>query len=359
MTRREILLGGPVFALRQGKLDDAVRLIGAQTASGQVAAATLFVQSGSTVFQRAFGKAPNSDAVFLLASITKPMTVTGLMILIDRGQVSLSDPVHKFIPEFRGEGRERVLVRHLLTHTSGLPDMLPENETLRKRHAPLSDFVAGTCRTPLLFAPGSELRYQSMGILLAAEIAVRVTKQALPEFLREHVYQPLGMRNTSLGLGGRAISQTMLSQVDEVTDWDWNSPYWRNLASPWGGAHSTVNDVARFLQYFAHPDNRVLKPETASSMIKNQTPGLKRRWGFGWMVNDGKFGKGCSPATFGHSGSTGTLCWLDPKTQLSFVLLTTKPAVHSNKTLLSPVSDLVSRYASPARQLDTASEVRR
>lgn len=328
------------LALQRGRLEDAVRLLDKHTTSGDVAAASLYVKRGSEVFQRAFGKAPDQQAVFLLASITKPMTVAGLMILVDRGEVRLTDPVQRFIPEFKGGGRERVIVRHLLTHTSGLPDMLPENVELRKRHAPLAEFVARTCTTPLLFAPGAEVRYQSMGILLASEIAARVTRQAFPAFLKQHVFGPLDMGRTSLGLGGRAIGQTMLSQVDEVNDWDWNSPYWRNLAAPWGGAHADTGDVARFLQYFVRPDDRVLKPATAKSMVTLQTAGLKEHWGLGWSLRGQRFGKACSAATYGHSGSTGTLCWLDPKQDLTFVLLTTKPAAHSSKTVIQPVSDL-------------------
>jgi CubicO group peptidase (beta-lactamase class C family) len=342
MTRRTLLAQSALFALKQGHFDEAVDLIHSQATSGQVRAATLFVRHGSSTFERSFGAATTADAIFLLASITKPMTATALMLLADRGELSLSDPVQRFIPEFRNDGRERVLIRHLLTHTSGLPDMLPEDQDLRKRHAPLSDFGAATCRTPLLFAPGTELRYQSMGILLAAEIAAGITKQPFLAFVREHVFQPLGMGESSLGLGGRTISQTMQCQVKEPSDWDWNSTYWRNLAAPWGGAHSNVRNVAQFLEYFAHPDQRVLKPETAKSMIANQTAGLSRPWGLGWMLNDGQFGKGCSSETFGHSGSTGTLCWLDPDKDLTFVLLTTKPAAESAKTLLYPVSESVS-----------------
>jgi CubicO group peptidase (beta-lactamase class C family) len=337
-----MLAQSALFALRDGGLNKCIEMIGEQTSSGQVSAATISVRHKGRVLQRAFGKATTVDAVFLIASITKPMTATALMILVDRREVSLSDPVQRFIPEFRGEGRELVLVKHLLTHTSGLPDMLPEDQDLRKAHAPLAEFVERTCRTPLLFKPGSEVRYQSMGFLLAADIASRVTKESFPSFLNHHVFVPLAMRDTSLGLGGRAISQTMQCQVVHPSDWDWNSSYWRNLGAPWGGAHSTVSDLARFLEYFTHPGQRILKSETAAAMIANQTEGLNKRWGFGWMLNNGQFGDGCSNATFGHSGSTGTLCWLDPKKDLSFVLLTTKPAAESNKTLLYPVSERVS-----------------
>ena len=117
------------------------------------------------------------------------MTATAVMKLTERGDVSLSDPVQKFIPQFSGGDRGLVTVRHLLTHTSGLPDMLPENDDLRRRHAPLSAFVAGTCKTPLLYKPGTECRYQSMGILLAAEIVERITKTPLRNFLRDQVFR--------------------------------------------------------------------------------------------------------------------------------------------------------------------------
>ena len=342
MNRREMLMSGVAFAIRAGKVKEAVALLEAQAASGFIRAATLDVRSENVVLRKAFGKAPGPDSVFLLASISKPMTVTAVMTCVDRKEIVLDAPVQRYVPEFRGEGRELVLVRHLLTHTSGLPDMLPENDELRKHHAPLSDFVKGTCRTPLLFRPGTEVRYQSMGILLAAEIVQRVTKQSLPEYLTRHVFQPLEMQQTSLGLGGRSLSQVMLNQVAPATDWDWNSPYWRNLASPWGGVHSTGADVTKFLRCFVARENKILRPESAAAMTSLQTAGLNGRYGYGWSLDAEKLGAGCSTGTFGHSGSTGTLCWMDGKRGISFVLLTSKPAEQSNRTVLRPVSDLVS-----------------
>jgi beta-lactamase class C len=345
MTRRDLLSSSFVFALRKGATEEAARLIETRVTSGEVAAAVLHVRNGGNTFERAFGKAPSPEAVFLIASITKPMTVTAVMLMADRRELKLTDPVQKYIPEFKGGGREAVVIRHLLTHTSGLPDMLPENEELRKRHASLKEFVAATCRTPLLFKPGTEVRYQSMGILLAAEIVSRISGKPIADFLKTEVFEPLAMRSTSLGLGGRTIPQTMLSQVPQTSDWHWNSPYWRNLGAPWGGAHSTVGDISRFLHYFDEHRPGVLKRETAASMIVNQNPGLNRAWGYGWMVGSTGLGAGCSQSTFGHSGSTGTLCWLDRQKGTTFVLLTTRPADVSTALLIRPVSDLISQAA--------------
>jgi CubicO group peptidase (beta-lactamase class C family) len=89
----------------------------------------------------------------------------------------------------------------------------------------------------------------------------------------------------------------------------------------------------------------VLKAQTAAAMITNQNTGLNLPWGLGWMTGGGRMAKGSSARTFGHSGSTGTLAWLDPEKDLSLVLLTTKPAAVSQKTLLGPVSETVASAA--------------
>jgi CubicO group peptidase (beta-lactamase class C family) len=154
------------------------------------------------------------------------------------------------------------------------------------------------------------------------------------------------MRDTTLGLGGRSIASLAQCQVPEVTNWDWNSQYWRDLGAPWGGAHASTADVARFLGYFLAPkDGGPLRVETARQMITNQNAGLNKPWGLGFMLDPGTFGKGCSPRTFGHYGSTGTVAWADPDKDLTCVLLTTKPADQSRAGLLGPVSDKVSEAA--------------
>ncbi|MBY0375186.1 MAG: beta-lactamase family protein, partial [Bryobacteraceae bacterium] len=176
MFRREFL-SSLLWAIRRERIDETDRIIRGEVARG-VESVALHVEQGGEVIARGYGKA-KADSVFLLASITKPMTAMAVMMLRDQGRLKLSDPVQKYLPEFRGGERGRVEIRHLLTHTSGLPDMLPENEALRKRHAPLREFVAGAMRTPLLFAPGERMQYQSTGILLAAEIVERLTRRGL------------------------------------------------------------------------------------------------------------------------------------------------------------------------------------
>ena len=176
------------------------------------AAAILVARRGKVVLHRGFGRlspAPGApavqpDSVFLLASITKPVTVSALMLLVERGQVALCHPVSDYLPEFKGGERDKVLVRDLLRHTSGLPDMLPENIDLRRAHAPLSEFVRHTLTTPLLFPPGSQFRYQSTGILLAAEIVERLTGVRVARFRKEGDLFPLGHEGQFTRFGRKA-----------------------------------------------------------------------------------------------------------------------------------------------------------
>ena len=345
MNRRTFLLGSASLALgvretwAAGGTDDAAKLVQSQVDAKELSGAVLHLRQGQHVTERAFGLA-KAESVFYLASITKPMTATAAMILADRGKLSLEDQVQKYLPEFTGADREKVLVRHLLTHTSGLPDMLPENEALRQRHAPLKEFVAIACRTPLLFAPGTRTAYQSSGILLAGEIVERVSGKSLADFLKSEIFEPLGMKSSSVGLGGRKLEDTMQLQRDAATDWAQNSPYWRNLGAPWGSVHATAADVGRFVDYFVKPEPAILKPATAAAMITDQNKGVSRPWGIGWSLGSG-FGKNASARTYGHSGSSGVLVWLDPEKDFHCVLLTTLPASFSQRTLLQPVADLL------------------
>lgn len=334
------------------RMQTAARIIQQQVDAGMLESAVLHVRQGKDTFQQAFGKAGNADAIFLLASITKTMTAAGVLVLSDRGELRLADPVVKFIPEFNEGERKQITIEQLLTHTSGLPDQLENNTELRSRHAPLAEFVQGAIRAPLLFNPGTKYHYQSMGILLAAEIVERITKTSLPDFLAKEVFAPLGMKHSALGLGSFKLADTIRCQTEhaapesgagdpQATSWDWNSPYWRNLAAPWGGAHGSAADVACFLDSFMHPSGQVLRKETTRLMLQSHTPGLAARRGIGFALGPEGFGKNCSQQSFGHSGSTGTLAWADPATDTTCVILTSLPSRLSAQTILHPVSDVV------------------
>src|SRR5262245_15344642 len=127
----------------RAKLDLATSVMDGWIADGRVQGASILVSQGSRQFARNFGAAKGTEPVFLLASITKPMTAAAVMSLVDAGQLSLDDKAVKFFPGFTGEGRETITIRNLLTHTGGLPDMLANDEDLREHHASLADYREG------------------------------------------------------------------------------------------------------------------------------------------------------------------------------------------------------------------------
>ena len=333
------------------RLAHASALLAAEVAAGRVCAASILVARHGRVVLRA-GHGAQADAVYLLASISKPVNALALMLLVERGRVSLDDPVGFYLPEFTGAERAQVRVRDLLTHTSGLPDMVPQNLELRRAHAPLDAFVQAVCSTPLLYPPRTGFGYQSMGTLLAGEIVQRVSGQALRDFHQREIFDVLGMKDSSLGLGGRQIADTLWCQCENNPDMERFGPntwYWRDMGHPWGGMHSTVTDLAQLLQAFLNggqlAGRRLLGRATVARMTSDHNSHLGTPWGLGWGLANSPVWVYCgelvSPRTFGHSGATGTVAWADPDSQLLAVILTTRPTAHDDGRLLRTVSNAV------------------
>ena len=328
----------PLFAaLRGERWDDAAKVLERAVAAKQVHAAVLHVVQNDESFTRHFGNAVSDDGMFLLGSISKPINVTAVMTLFDQGKFQLRDRVKKFLPAFMGDGRDEVTIRHLLTHVSGLPDQLANNNELRKQHAPLTDFAQQAMRARLASAPGARYQYSSMGILLASRIAELVSGSNILTLVDRKVFQPLGMKHSAQGLGKFKLEEMVACQMEgaapesgsgdpQAKEWDWNSPYWRKLGAPWGGTHASAPDVATFLGEFMGTRGKVIKPETARLMIKNHNPEGFTPRGLGFAVGKEAGSPGCSERTFGHTGSTGTLCWADPASETICVVLTSLPA---------------------------------
>jgi CubicO group peptidase (beta-lactamase class C family) len=325
-----------VAAPRREQWDDAVEVLERATTEKKIDAAVLHVVHKGESFTRHFGKADSDNAMFLLGSISKPINVTAVMTLFDQGKFKLDDRVKKFLPAFKGDGREDVTIRHLLTHVSGLPDQLANNNELRKQHAPLTEFAAQAMRTRLGFAPGTKYSYSSMGIMLAARIAELISGSDILTLVDRTVFQPLGMKHSAQGLGKFKLEEMVSCQMEgaapesgagdpKAKEWDWNSPYWRKLGAPWGGTHASAPDIGKFLGEFMGANGKVVKPETARLMIRNHNPEGFTPRGLGFGVGKSSGSPGCSERTFGHTGSTGTLCWADPASETICVVLTSLP----------------------------------
>ncbi len=314
--------------------------------------AILVGRRGKVVKPRFFGRQgaePDAepireDGMFLLASISKPLTYLGALKLVERGKLNLSDPVARYIPDFAAHHKDETLVQHLFTHTSGLPDMLPDNNQLRRQQAPLERFIQGAIRdTVPLFPPGTQYSYQSMGTLVVAELIQRISGMTIHEYLKKELFDPLGLQ--SIGLGSRGLDRARLVRVQtpagrDSMQWGWNSRYWQELGAPWGGVFSSPMDLAVLSQLMinggTHDGVRILSPSMVEMATTNRLddypdlPESTRRtlpWGLGWQMNHpgtaGSWSDLLDRQVFGHTGATGTMLWIDRDRDGFCMLLTT------------------------------------
>jgi len=335
--------------LSSSGLDQAFRLLETAVESGFIPGlATAIYRSGKLVRVGAAGsRVPGEagpsvgrDTIFLIASLSKPIVCAGALLLLQEGAFSLDQPLCSVIPEFTGGGKEDILIRHVLTHTSGLCDQLPDSPALRRRQAPLEDFTRAVCQSMLRFPPGTGVSYQSMGILMIGTLVERITGMRLRDYLRERLFDPLGMRTTTLGMPASGMERAALSlpapfspDSNDVGD-DWNTSYWRALGAPWGGIHSTVEDLGLFLMHMLGQREGPLSASLRAAMTMDHVaymPGIPpaermaNRWGLGWRLDRSYFGDLLSSRTFGHAGATGAVYWADPFSGLACVLLTNQP----------------------------------
>lgn len=314
------------------------------------AAAMLVARKGLIVSHNAYGPltpeegAPPlaTDSLFPLASLTKPLTATCILILVEDGKLDLFDPVSRFIPEFAGEGKEAVNLHHLLTHTSGLrPDdvrdhtvkqeeagvTVPEPEATAHPH--LHKHLLLGCGTPLWKPPGTEMRYLDYGYGLLGEIVRRVSGQSLQQFAEERIFAPLGMNDTFYTVPDAWFHRAVRRSEHLIGGKWFGMPDALRYPSPSGGAYSTVRDMAVFGQMFMnggrYGDARILSPITVREMTKNQIPGVpatsngltfrEGSWGYGWNVRSMKQDdSGClrSERAFDHGGAGGVRLLIEP-----------------------------------------------
>jgi len=322
----------------------------------------LVARRGTIVFHEVSGKlTPEPDspptplnAIFPLASVTKLFTATSLMCLVEDGRVGLNRPVQEYIPEFTGKGKDKVLVRHLLTHTSGLREEEIEKFASEQRGRlsvppceptlhPLShENYCLRYGAPLWKPPATEMSYADFNFDLAGEIVRRVSGVALDGFAKSRIFQPLGMVDTSYCMVDVPVRRRIPRrrappdpnlppdpQFEEVwTARETERVYWGS-----GGAFSTVMDMARFEQMFlnggVYGSTRVLSPAAVAEMTRNQIPGISASfldeyfpeagWGLGWSVHVNKAGLAgslYSPSSFEHGGAGGIWVWVDPALEI-------------------------------------------
>ena len=315
---------------------------------------------GVIVLQESFGvlgpgpDSPRLDrrALFGIASITKAITATLVMQLVEDGLLGLNRPAKDYLPELSGDGTDEILVHHLLTHTTGYPfhpgpEWLKHEATKRTagieappcpagQHPFLHELLSLFWDAPRVAAVGEVMVYSNHNYLLLGEIVRRLSGHAIEEQARQRIFDPLGMDDSYYAVpeseAPRVVQRapgTLCGPAHRLT-LDIGSREWQERPHTGGGMFSTPLDLAIFGQMFLnrgrYGDARILSPAAVAAMTRDQIPGLGARlllkvvdrasWGYGWqIVSPTKwkyFDGSLQPlGTFGHQGAGGSSLWVD------------------------------------------------
>jgi len=309
-------------AIRAGQIPGAVVLIGNQ---------------GEVVYRRAFGyqlikpkKLPMTpNTIFDVASLTKVIATTpAVMQLVEEGKLDLEDPICKHWPEFKINGKERITVRDVLTHYSGLRPTLSLKPAWSGYETALQKIVEEKPISP----PGKQFAYSDINFVILGELIQRISGKALEVYCRDHIFRPLGMKETcfqpSRDLRKR-IAPTEGGRIGEVHD-----PIASRMGGTAGhaGLFSTADDLSIFAQMLLDggrtQNGQILSPLMVEKMTMPQSPPGKMPWkGLGWDI-DSPFGSNrnelLSAGSYGHKGFTGTGIWIDPVSKTYIIILTNR-----------------------------------
>lgn len=275
---------------------------------------------------------PDARTLWDMASLTKVVALTSSMMqLVETGRVSLDAPVQRYLPDWNGAGKERVTIRHLLTHSAGLPAWRP----VYKEATDADGAMRLVYDTPLDTAPGVRMVYSDLGAILLGEIVRRVSGQRVDAYAAEHVFAPLGMNDTKFLPPSADRPRIAPTEVDpwrqrhlrgEVHD---ENAFALGGVSAHAGLFSTAADLTRFARAYlnggALDGRRVFRPETIRLFTTVQDSTFSNR-ALGWETPTGtnSAGRLMKRPAFGHTGFTGTSVWIDPSRDLFVILLTNR-----------------------------------
>lgn len=291
-------------------------------------------------------------SLFFLASVTKPIVATAIVQLVDEGRLDLHRPVGERLPAFRGGRRDRVTPWHILTHTSGIPDL--DLEQLRRGRPSYRTLLARVVASEPTFEPGTRYAYASDGFYLLAELLRAHTGMGFQDALRTRVLAPLGMDDTRFDVRralGRVVDVHGIARADPIT----RRVITRFLAAatlPGGGLFGTAEDLLRFgrallpLGVVPADAPRVVSEQAIGLMTREHTAGIletledgttrEPHYALGWHKPhpgpDGSVTLAGVPvptggAAFTHGGISGTRLWVDPERSLVVVVLSNQWAL--------------------------------
>jgi len=273
--------------------------------------------------------APNDRTLWDLASLTKVIGLTsGIMQLVGRGAIDLDAPVQKYLPNWTGPNKDRVTIRNLLTHTSGLPAFKPYDEIT---HDP--DSLAKLMfNTQLDTVPGAKMVYSDIGAWTLGKVLEKVTGQKLDEYLHSHVFELARMHETMYNPPASLLPRIAPTEFDpkrgglvrgKVHD---ERAYYLGGVSAHAGVFSSAHDLTLFAQMYLNHGVAEGTPVLPQKEIEVFTTRQVQDRALGWQKADGNNSGGhlMSPSAFGHTGFTGTSIWIDPERDVFIILLTNR-----------------------------------
>lgn len=315
----------------------------------------LAAKDGKIFIEKAFGyytyakKIPMSTgSIFDLASITKVVTTTSaIMKLYDDGKIRLNDPIGKYIPEFVDNNlkdadiRKSITVKHLLTHTAGLPPF----KLFYQIEGDYNDRMSTVYLTELEYTPGEKCVYSDIGFILLGKIVERVSEKPLDEFVEENIFKPLGMNDTYYTPDSSKLKRIVPTEYNNqekefikghVHD---ENAYAFGGISGHAGLFSTAHDLAIFAQMMLNGGaygKIKLFDKSTFKLFTTTIDSISNNRYYGWEKPSGKASGGVylSDSSYGHTGFTGTSMWIDPENDIFVILLTN--AVHPHREWKSP-----------------------
>ncbi len=304
-------------------------------------AVILISKEGKIIYEKAFGHLTYDDTsatvtintIYDIASLTKVIaTTTAVMICYDKNLFSLDDPVAKYLPEFSQNGKEKVTIKNLLLHNSGLPAF----KRFYKIFSSADEIIKDIYKTALSYKPGSKTVYSDLGFITLTKIVEQVTGKGFDVFCKEEIFIPLQMNSTFFNPPDSLIYKIAPTEYDN---------YWRNKLV-WGEVHdetasllngvaghaglfSTAKDLSNLLQMLLdggrYKNIQLIIPETVKLFTNRYSDKSTRL--LGWDTKSGEkssAGNLFDITSFGHTGFTGTSVWIDPTRNLFLVFLTNR-----------------------------------
>ena len=371
MSFASILIGRsePKNTFSESHLNEIDLEINKAIKESKIPGAVLWIEKDNNLYHQKYGKkcltpAPKSmekDTIFDAASLTKVMaTAPSIMILVEEGKLSINDPVTKHLPKFKGVQKNKITIKQLLTHTSGLPPVLPLKPEWKGYEQAINLCYSAEIRN----TPGRHFRYSDVNYIILGEIVKRTSGLSLKSFSHKKIFAPLGMKDT-----GFTPKKTKIHRIAPTTKEKGklihgvvHDPTARAMGGVAGhaGLFTTANDLAKFCRMIVNDgfgeDKRILKKQTIEVMTKSQTSMFlhKVRRGLGWDI-DSKYssprGNGFPKLeSFGHTGWTGGSVWIHPKSK-SFVILLTNRNHPFERRSIKPLREEIGTLTAKAFKL--------